>query len=78
MTAFALASPIWIPCSEFCYYDTFTDFAGVFKDTGWQTATVPIAPAWRTVEVSLQHWNEIDGYWNTWTYVDEVEVILSE
>jgi len=55
---------------------SFSEYAGPFKDSGWLTATQLITPTWQTVEVLLQHSNEIDGYWNTWTYVDEVRVSL--
>jgi hypothetical protein len=61
-----------------CFVEvSFEDFAGTFKDTGWQVATVDLPPDWQTVRISLEHSNEIDGYWNTWTYADEVQVSLA-
>lgn len=55
---------------------SFSGYAGPFKDSGWLTATQLIPPTWQTVVIYLQHSNEIDDYWNTWTYVDEVQVSL--
>lgn len=45
-------------------------------DTGWKTATVRLG-SWargKNVDLYLANFNRVDGYWNTWTYVDEVRV----
>jgi len=58
--------------------ESFSGYAGLFKDTGWQPASYAIPPGWRTVKIYLEHINETDSYWNTWTYADEVRVSLEQ
>jgi len=44
-------------------------------DSGWQTTDFDLgAHSGERVELSLQNVNSVDGGWNTWSYVDDVEI----
>jgi hypothetical protein len=46
-------------------------------DAGWKTVTLRLVGSWfrgRDIRLYMANFNRVDGYWNTWTYVDEVRV----
>jgi hypothetical protein len=52
-----------------------TNRYGVLYDSGWQFATVDLRPyAGRTVQLSFANYNREDNLFNTWSFVDNVQV----
>jgi uncharacterized repeat protein (TIGR01451 family) len=45
------------------------------RDLGWQQATVELGDyAGTCITLRFENWNRYDGWYNTWTYVDDVQV----
>ena len=51
----------------------------VFKqlyDTGWKSATLDLRPyAGQTVQLVFANWNRVDNLFNTWSYLDDIQVL---
>ncbi len=48
--------------------------------SGWQTGSIdlisPIDYRGGTIKISFQNWNRVDGWFNTFTYLDDVELVI--
>jgi hypothetical protein len=49
---------------------------GVLKDLGWRYARIDLTDyAGQTVEIVFANHNRWDGHFNTWTFVDDVQIV---
>ena len=52
-----------------------TSTYGALYDTGWHLANIDLSPyAGQTVQISFANWNRHDNLFNTWSFVDGIQI----
>jgi len=64
------------PVNQFGNAEGVSDCNREVWDSGWQSVELDLSPyiGEELVEVSLRNFNKTHEWWNTWTYVDDIEV----